>query len=93
MLIFSFTHGALLFILRQKRKRRPRTSDKVTNQVPRNSDFTIFFSDNIASPEVASVDIPLSDIITNMMEEKNATSDQGSGRLGQRLEEEDGNIL
>ena len=43
MLIFSFTHGASLFIpWRQKRRRRrTRTSDKVTNQVTGDSGFTL----------------------------------------------------
>ena len=86
MLIFSFTHGAILFILqRQKRKRRTKTSDKVTEQVilgilvlHRN-----MFSENLMVPfslEVSTADITLSDIITNMMEEEEDATKAQSGR-------------
>ena len=86
MLIFSFTHGDLLFILqRQKRKRRTKTSDKVTEQVILGIIvlYCNMFSENLMVPfslEVSTADITLSDIITNMMEEEEDATKAQSGR-------------
>ena len=91
MLIFSFTHGASLFIPRRqkRRRRRTRTSDKVTNQVTGDSGFTLSIviicsTNNNAmlplSPEVGTSDIPLSDIIADMMEEEETTKAQSGQR-------------